>query len=461
MKRALQLLVMVVSVLTFNACKNDITFCVYEFDNSKTEATDIKINSASLHCQLVKIEDGEISPNRDFYMFIADYPEYFDGVIKSSGWRDYRSLGRIQEGDYSADFTGLAASTTYYYAPFVPNYDTYPFDINGEGLIRAEVKSFTTKGIPSISVTTGDATNLTISSATLSGSCELINEAVLKESGILLHTSSYMSYFSYTKRFYGTFTDFIAEAKDLTSNTTYYYCAYAIDENGNKYYGEVKSFKTLVYKAAISEFLGTYTVKYNSVGTNFSAYDVYQTKDVTYSYDWDYNQTGKATIKKIVAPSGASGLWVKMTFTSQEGNQCALSGKYDEEQCCICLYGDMAGDYSIPGLNATGGICEECGVWSGGYYGHFTIPVYCLGSSIYLLSSGYGYKGSVEIRLVKSGPNAQIELSAPDKDEKYGYYPNGIGHYDAWCGSPNSQGSFYWSVTDGGVEYTSLTFTKQ
>ncbi|MBQ0153792.1 MAG: hypothetical protein KBS70_03300 [Bacteroidales bacterium] len=356
--------------------------------------------------------------------------------------------------NFTTTFTNLSSNSTYYYR-------AYAKDKEGN-VYYGEVKSFKTL-TASISVTTGATENITYTSVRVRGYCTLNNGAQLAEAGILLKLqNSNVSLTNYDLYWYGTYTNFYVDFTDLSSNSTYYYRAYAKDKEGNVYYGEVKSFKTPMYKATLSEYLGTYSVKYDQGDDDFNEYDFPNPKDQTTCSSWNYNQTGTATISKITAPSGASGQWVKMTFTPQDDSPWTLSGKYDEDAYCICLYGDVAGDYTIPGLNASGAICPDCGVWAGMFYGHFTMPIYKSGSDIYLLSSGYGYKGSMEIRLVKSGPNAQIEFNAPNKDKKFGYYPNGIGHYNAWCGSPDSQGSFHWgTMALGSEEYVNLTFTKQ
>lgn len=454
------LIFVTILAFVFFSCEKDETFRIVKFDADKTCATNITQTTAVLQTSLIEVNPGDCGLEGFIYFEYADYPEYFSGHMKASGglnrfWEVKCETDRwMQEQPiaqtYSANISDLTPGTTYYFAPVIDGTSYY-----------GEVKSFTTLGEKSITVTTGDATNIGTNCATLNGKCTLKNGATLKEAGILLNTSSSISLGNYITKFSGTRTSFSAKPDDLLSNTTYYFCAYAIESSGQVFLGNVKSFKTLLYKAPLSDFIGTYSVKYDRGGDDFNAYDFPDPKDQTTCSSWNYDQTGTATISKITAPSGASGQWVKMTFTPNEGSSWSLSGKYDENKYCICLYGDVAGDYTIPGLNASGSICPDCGVWAGMFYGHFTMPIYKFGNYIYLLSSGYGYKGSVEIQLVKSGPNAQIEFNAPNKDKNFGYYPNGIGHYRAWCGSPDSQGSFHWGTMDGGVEYVNLTFTKQ
>lgn len=151
MKRSLQILIMIVSFMAFNSCKNDdVTFNVYKFDDSKTTATNITENSVTLSCELITSETGKYSfKDTPMGIAIADYPEYFKGQYKSSGWYNV-DMGQIRvnsphllAGAHSVNFTGLKPNTTYYYAPYIHTTSaTNGMIINP--IILGEVKSFTT-----------------------------------------------------------------------------------------------------------------------------------------------------------------------------------------------------------------------------------------------------------------------------------------------------------------------------
>lgn len=143
MKRFLQLLIMIVSFIVLNSCKNDITFTVFKFDDSRTSATNITAWSVKLNYTIVEAEYGTLYLSNNMYIAIADYPEYFKGERKNNGWAEYQNMGNLRSGTFTADFKGLAANKTYYYAPYVPARNTD--EITNDYVLRGEVKSFTTK----------------------------------------------------------------------------------------------------------------------------------------------------------------------------------------------------------------------------------------------------------------------------------------------------------------------------
>ena len=133
-------------------------------------------------------------------------------------------------GVYSIGLKGLNENTTYYYRAYVIDAGTYKYGV---------VKSFTTK--KSVTVTTGDATNITTSGATLAGTISNAEESL--ECGIIYGTSSSLSSTSGTKKSTTSSGVYSIGLKGLNENTTYYYRAYVIDAGTYKY-GVVKSFTT-------------------------------------------------------------------------------------------------------------------------------------------------------------------------------------------------------------------------
>lgn len=246
--------------VVFFSCEKDETFRIVKFDADKTCATNITQTTAVLQTSLIEVNPGDCGLEGFIYFEYADYPEYFSGHMKASGglnrfwevkcetdmWMQQQPIAQT----YSANISDLTPGTTYYFAPVIDGTRYY-----------GEVKSFTTLGEKSITVTTGDATNIGINCATLNGKCTLKNGATLKEAGILLNTSSSISLGNYITKFSGTRTSFSAKPDDLLSNTTYYYCAYAIEDNYQVFWGDVKSFKTLPNSSTnptLSDYLGTY-----------------------------------------------------------------------------------------------------------------------------------------------------------------------------------------------------------
>ncbi|MCQ2340797.1 MAG: fibronectin type III domain-containing protein [Paludibacteraceae bacterium] len=162
-----------------------------------------------------------------------------DVTIDNYDYKEYSYFGK-SSGTYpvTKSFSGLYTESTYYYR-------TYAKGKNGK-IYYGEVKSFKTLPYANIGVTTNYSENVTSTSARVRGYCTLNNGAQLAEAGILLklHDSN-VSLTNYDLYWYGTYTNFYVDFKGLYSNSTYYYRAYAKDKEGNVYYGEVKSFKTL------------------------------------------------------------------------------------------------------------------------------------------------------------------------------------------------------------------------
>ena len=133
-------------------------------------------------------------------------------------------------GTFSVSLTGLSSNTTYYYRAYVIVDGEYKY---------GEVLSF--KTIKEVTVTTGSVMNITDSGATLSGAINNSDKSLT--CGIIYGTSSSLSSSSGTKKSTTSSGAFSVSLTGLSSNTTYYYRAYAIVDGEYKY-GEVSSFKT-------------------------------------------------------------------------------------------------------------------------------------------------------------------------------------------------------------------------
>ncbi len=92
-----------------------------------------------------------------------------------------------------------------------------------------------------VTVTTGEATDITSNSAVLSGTLSDADKSIT--CGVIYGTSSSLSSTSATKVSTTSSGDYSVTVTDLEDNTTYYYRAYAISD-GEYCYGEVCSFKT-------------------------------------------------------------------------------------------------------------------------------------------------------------------------------------------------------------------------
>ena len=136
----------------------------------------------------------------------------------------------IANGDYVLNISGLKANTIYYYRAYGVDAGQYKY---------GDIRSFTTK--QNVSVTTGSATSITSSSATLSGSVSGADQSLT--CGIIYGTSFSLSSSSGTKKSTTSSGSYSISVTGLNDNTTYYYRAYAIVD-GEYVYGEVRSFTT-------------------------------------------------------------------------------------------------------------------------------------------------------------------------------------------------------------------------
>ncbi len=139
---------------------------------------------------------------------------------------------------YTAEVTDLSPSTTYYYRAFAKNGTTW----------YGEVKSFKTTSL-SASVTTLDATGISMSGAILSGRLNLTSQGSFTTAGRIYYSTTAQT--ASDLKTGGTAVDatfgaegvFSAQVTGLTLNTTYYFVAEATVA-GVTFTGSVKNFST-------------------------------------------------------------------------------------------------------------------------------------------------------------------------------------------------------------------------
>ena len=158
--------------------------------------------------------------------------------LPAAGVRDYTSLGSAgslgyywsatPRGEYIWVYSLVLSNSSY---SNNTNFDFYGFSVRPVyGPAR-----------PSISVTTGEATDITDYGATLGGIVSNSDEPVT--CGIIYDISSTLSSTSGTMLSTSSSGEFSIEVTGLSPNTTYYYCAY-VEVDGEYKYGEVRSFTT-------------------------------------------------------------------------------------------------------------------------------------------------------------------------------------------------------------------------
>ena len=143
--------------------------------------------------------------------------------------------------------TSLAPGTTYYYKAF----------LNADGYYRVgQVKSFTTKDF-NVIIKTKDASNISVSSASIEGEVKIESTDALKSEVWFLfsdETTTLDALKSKGKKVSATLNDsgvFSAKLSSLKYDTQYFYVA-CTKVRDREYFGEVKSFNTPAFTATVT-----------------------------------------------------------------------------------------------------------------------------------------------------------------------------------------------------------------
>jgi len=146
-------------------------------------------------------------------------------------------------GTYTSNITGLSPKTTYYIRAYATN---------SEGTAYGKQKTFTTKAqMPS--VTTGDVSNISTTTADCSGNVTADGGAAVTARGVCWSTSQNPTT-SDSKTTDGTGVGtYTSNITGLSLNTTYYVRAYATNSVGTAY-GEQRTFKTQEIKPVFGSF---------------------------------------------------------------------------------------------------------------------------------------------------------------------------------------------------------------
>jgi uncharacterized protein (TIGR02145 family) len=140
-------------------------------------------------------------------------------------------------GTYTSNITGLSPNTTYYVRAYATN---------SEGTAYGEQKTFTTNAQQATpSVTSGDVTNITTTTASCSGNVTSDGGSSVTVSGVCWSTSENPTVANSKTTDGADLGPYTSHITGLSPNTTYYVRAYATNAEGTAYGEEQRTFKTL------------------------------------------------------------------------------------------------------------------------------------------------------------------------------------------------------------------------
>ena len=138
-------------------------------------------------------------------------------------------------GEFSAELTGLSENTTYYVRAYA---------INAKGTAYGEERSFTTVAITLPTVVTLEPTDILRGSAVCSGKITNDGNSEILACGICYSTSTNPTINDNVVVATSNSTNFTCTLSGLSAGTTYYVRAYATNAKGTAY-GEVRNFTTV------------------------------------------------------------------------------------------------------------------------------------------------------------------------------------------------------------------------
>ena len=206
---------------------------------STGDASEITYNQATLNGTILNVEQAV---DCGFIYGVSEDLSATNGVMISTK----------SSGDYKISVSDLRESTTYYYRAYVLV----------DGVCRyGEVLSFMTK---SVTITTGDASEITYNQATLNGTILNVEQAV--ECGFIYGHSKDLSVTNGVMISTKSSGDYKISVSGLRESTTYYYRAYVLVD-GVCRYGEVLSFMTKSIAITTGEASDITTTKATLSGT--------------------------------------------------------------------------------------------------------------------------------------------------------------------------------------------------
>lgn len=195
------------------------TLTIYPPSVQTNSASNITTTGATLSGDVTF--DGNTTVTARGFMYGTDANNLTQSVQSGSG-----------TGSFTKTLTGLSYGTTYYYKAYATN---------SGGTSYGDVRTFTTIAVYLPTVTTGTASSVTGTGATLSGNVTSDGNTTVTARGFVYGTSA--NNLSQTVQSGSGTGSFTKALTGLSSNTTYYYKAYATNTAGTAY-GDVMTFTT-------------------------------------------------------------------------------------------------------------------------------------------------------------------------------------------------------------------------
>jgi len=223
------------------------------------------------------------------------------------------NLSTFGKQSMSAEISGLKANTTYTIRPYFTSW---------LGTFYAEGKKFTTLNTSIPTVATSTVTNITSTSATVGGNVTGDGGGTVTERGIYWGTNLLVNG---TKLQIGSNTGvFSTSLTGLTTNTTYYIKAYAINSQGTGY-GDQVNFTTGVIPIPIAAFTATPTTITPGQSVQFTD----QSTNTPTSWFWNFGDGSTATTKNPSHTYASAGTFtVILTATNSYGYNSATKTNY-------------------------------------------------------------------------------------------------------------------------------------
>ena len=383
------------------------------------EATNVKSTEVVMNATFTLEGERSINARRAFEMSNSEETLTSNQYYYDDDWTELSGSTTI-----SALMNSLSPGTTYYYrAVLFPKNSDYSAPVYGN------VVSFTTEEStgPVISLTLNEIISITSCTSRTTGTYN-VQKCTMKKLGMLVGKNSTPTISSYTKRFTISFedavsSDFWANMYNLNPSTVYYLRAYAIDENSNVYYSNVRSFTTKSEPGGpltVNDFIGTFTL---------NAYSPWESKNVTLTNVQirKYNNDTVYAVG-IMNSDGISSENFRAIGIFDQGRQIIrFEHSWYWESCTFTYNGKTCVAEFYPSYYNTSD--------QAGYY----------------IEDGGRY-GKGEIWLKKTGTSS-YSFVASDGDSRYGLYANGF-IFDYNTLSPE------WKNEGNSYTYTNVTLTR-